>query len=175
MHKRAKDEVLRYSLTATLHIPADASEKHLIRIAEALDAVWVTRRDGSDRLTAELTVTANTAEAAIAMVVSRCEDNVKGGYLLAVSLSDVVAEDADLVGVAELSDLLQVSVQRASTLARSPGFPAPIAMLRSGPIWHRPTVARFLSSWKRRPGRPSVSRRQSLKRTQLRRTAPNPA
>jgi hypothetical protein len=60
----------------------------------------------------------------------------------------------DLVGVAEVAELLGVSKQRASDLAHSEGFPAPVATLRAGPIWRRSQLARFAGGWERRPGRP---------------------
>ena len=59
----------------------------------------------------------------------------------------------DLVGVTEVAELLEVSRQRASALARAPGFPAPVVTLRSGPVWTRPSVDRFVQNWHRRPGR----------------------
>jgi hypothetical protein len=62
-----------------------------------------------------------------------------------------------LAGVAEIADLLGVTRQRASTLVRSKGFPAPVAELRAGPVWTRPSVARFVDQWQRRVGRPPSS------------------
>ncbi len=60
----------------------------------------------------------------------------------------------ELIGVAELAELIGVSRQRASELARSRDFPAPIVTLASGPIWRKAAVARHVSRWPRRPGRP---------------------
>lgn len=60
----------------------------------------------------------------------------------------------ELVGVAEIADILDVSRQRASELQTRAGFPAPIAVLRSGPVWTRPSLTRFAESWTRTPGRP---------------------
>lgn len=59
-----------------------------------------------------------------------------------------------LVGVSEVGDLLGVSRQRASELARTADFPLPVASLASGPVWLEPAVLRFAKSWTRRPGRP---------------------
>lgn len=59
-----------------------------------------------------------------------------------------------LVGVSEIADLLDVSRQRASELARTTDFPVPVASLASGPVWLEPAVVRFAKSWSRRPGRP---------------------
>jgi len=60
----------------------------------------------------------------------------------------------DLVGVAEVAEELRVSKARVNELQESPSFPEPIARLKSGPIWTRPSLTRFLESWERKPGRP---------------------
>ena len=60
----------------------------------------------------------------------------------------------DLVGITEISEILGVSRQRASELARSKRFPSPLAELASGPVWAAPTISRFVDDWERRPGRP---------------------
>lgn len=60
----------------------------------------------------------------------------------------------DLIGVAELAEILNVSKQRASELARGHEFPRPIAQLASGPVWKKTALARFIELWPRRPGRP---------------------
>jgi len=64
----------------------------------------------------------------------------------------------ELVGVTEVAELLEVTRQRASALARTPGFPAPVVTLRSGPVWTRASVDRFVQSWHRRPGRTAIKR-----------------
>jgi hypothetical protein len=64
----------------------------------------------------------------------------------------------DLVGIAELAELVGVTRQRASTLARRPGFPEPLAELASGPVWDLRMVERFVRSWARKPGRPATKR-----------------
>jgi hypothetical protein len=63
----------------------------------------------------------------------------------------------DLVGVAELAELCGVTRQRASVLARSGGFPEPLAELASGPVWDLRMVQRFVREWARKPGRPAKS------------------
>jgi hypothetical protein len=60
----------------------------------------------------------------------------------------------ELVGVAEIAELLGVTRQRASELRRRAGFPRPIAELRSGPVWPKSWITRFAGQWERRPGRP---------------------
>jgi hypothetical protein len=61
----------------------------------------------------------------------------------------------DLVGVAELAELCGVTRQRASALARSDGFPEPLAELASGPVWDLRMVERFVRQWPRKTGRPA--------------------
>jgi hypothetical protein len=59
-----------------------------------------------------------------------------------------------IIGITELADLIGITRQRASALARSAKFPAPAAELASGPVWFEPNVRRFIDEWDRRPGRP---------------------
>jgi hypothetical protein len=63
----------------------------------------------------------------------------------------------ELVGVAEVAQLLDVSKQRVSELTHSAGFPAPVVRLASGPVWARSTLERFVENWRRRPGRPGIA------------------
>jgi hypothetical protein len=62
----------------------------------------------------------------------------------------------EIIGVAELAEMLHVSKQRVSYLAHaSTGFPKPFTVLASGPVWIKPNVMRFVETWVRRPrGRP---------------------
>lgn len=60
----------------------------------------------------------------------------------------------ELVGVAETAEILGVSKQRVGELAAEGRLPRPVADLRSGTIWTRPSVEAFLARWERRPGRP---------------------
>jgi hypothetical protein len=66
-----------------------------------------------------------------------------------------------LVGVAEVADLLGVSRQRASALQTRDGFPAPVAVLRSGPVWRADDLSTFAKAWSRQPGRPRARRTPS--------------
>jgi hypothetical protein len=60
----------------------------------------------------------------------------------------------ELVGVSEIADILGVTRQRASALAKTAGFPAPVATLASGPVWTRPSLNQFVDEWPRKDGRP---------------------
>lgn len=55
----------------------------------------------------------------------------------------------ELMGVAEIAELLGVSRQRVHQLSKASGFPAPIAELSAGAIWEREAVER----WARATGR----------------------
>lgn len=55
----------------------------------------------------------------------------------------------NLVGTAEIADLLGVSRQRVHQLVARPDFPAPVAVLTSGMIWEREAV----EEWARATGR----------------------
>lgn len=66
----------------------------------------------------------------------------------------------ELVGVAEVAEELKVSKARVNELQDLPAFPQPIARLKSGPVWTRPSLTHFIDGWQRRPGRPRKSGRQ---------------
>jgi len=65
----------------------------------------------------------------------------------------------ELLGLAEVAQELGVSKQRVSELASGASFPAPIARLKSGPVWQRSALVRFMRSWKRARGRPARAKR----------------
>lgn len=60
----------------------------------------------------------------------------------------------ELVGVAEIADILGVSRQQGSQMSHRKGFPDPIAELACGPIWTRSSIEAFKKTWNRTPGRP---------------------
>lgn len=55
----------------------------------------------------------------------------------------------ELAGVAEIAELLGVTRQRVHQLAKTPGFPKPLAELSAGAIWDRAEV----ENWARATGR----------------------
>ena len=55
----------------------------------------------------------------------------------------------ELVGTAEIAELLGVSRQRVHQLVSKPDFPRPLAVLAAGMIWRREDV----EEWARRTGR----------------------
>jgi len=52
----------------------------------------------------------------------------------------------NLVGLAEIADLLGVSRQRADQLSREAGFPNPVASLKGGRIWRTEDVEAWLTT-----------------------------
>jgi predicted DNA-binding transcriptional regulator AlpA len=59
-----------------------------------------------------------------------------------------VAEE-DLVGTAEISEMLGVVRQYVDRLSRQEGFPAPVAELAAGRVWRRDDV----EAWAKATGR----------------------
>jgi predicted DNA-binding transcriptional regulator AlpA len=55
----------------------------------------------------------------------------------------------ELMGVAEIAELLGVTRQRVHQLTKSPEFPRPVAELSAGAIWERDAV----EAWARSTGR----------------------
>lgn len=49
----------------------------------------------------------------------------------------------DLVGVAEIAEMLGVTPGRASQLANGAGFPKPLDEIKAGRIWKRQTIQRW--------------------------------
>lgn len=56
-----------------------------------------------------------------------------------------------LLGMRELSDRLGVSRQRADTLSRRRGFPAPLAALERGRVWDEHAVDAWIADHRRPP------------------------
>jgi hypothetical protein len=122
-------------------------------------------RTGDHDIATILTVDASDIPGAAAAALEQLLDLVPGDP---VSVEVTTTAEADrrldepafpeLVGISEIADLLGVTRQRASALQTSSGFPAPVAVLRSGPVWRRGDLATFTDAWTRRPGRPSKGR-----------------
>lgn len=54
-----------------------------------------------------------------------------------------------VMGAYEIAELLGVSRQRVQQLTKEPGFPKPVAVLKAGSVWRRPSV----EAWARKAGR----------------------
>jgi hypothetical protein len=111
--------------------------------------------EGSDAVTEATRRAVETFEAACEQV-----GIVHGGIARVDTMTDqyldrwITQEPKRYAGVSEVADLLGVSRQRVAQLRTKPGFPAPVAELRSGPIWDVSSLGLFLEEWERRPGRP---------------------
>jgi len=60
----------------------------------------------------------------------------------------------ELVGYAEIAEMAGVTRQRAAQLGDVIGFPAAVVETKAGPLRVKSQVARWLSRWERKPGRP---------------------
>ncbi len=54
--------------------------------------------------------------------------------------------DADLMGTSEVAALLGISRQRVLVIARQPGFPKPLAVLKMGNVWRGSDVRIWLAA-----------------------------
>jgi hypothetical protein len=66
------------------------------------------------------------------------------------------ATGQELAGLAEAAEILGVSKQRVTELRAQPAFPAPVAELKSGPVWTRDSIEEFAQTRRRQPGRPAA-------------------
>lgn len=66
----------------------------------------------------------------------------------------------DLVGVAEVCQMLELSKQRVDQLSRTSDWPTPVVTLRCGRVWYRYEIGKWLAAHSYRPvGRPPKARR----------------
>lgn len=124
---------------------------------------WEHARGKSDEVTYSgvLNVTAETVREAARIGL----DRVEGHTGIRAHGVEVVNEDRmrldltrpaipELVGHAEIAELLGVSRQRAAQLASRPDFPPAVMTLKAGPLRVRQDVEKWIPTWTRRPGRP---------------------
>ncbi|MEV7263995.1 hypothetical protein AB0N38_10630 [Micromonospora aurantiaca] len=148
--------------------PGTLDDEQLAAVAQALPGFGILHDNGTDRVRAEMDVTAPTVrlacDAAIRAVREAYGQVLPGSVtitgLRVLSAADHERELAyppslDLIGLAEVAQALRVSPQRAGELARTnPAFPAPVATPKMGPVWTRASIEAFDRTWERRPGRP---------------------
>lgn len=150
------------SAAATLDARISDLAERLAGMAPAIGA-------GESSLTVRLAVEADDAVAAAASAVPEVLGALDAVGLGAGPVTDLEVTEwssfekrleeptiPELVGITEIAGILGTSRQRASELARSPRFPAPLADLAAGPVWLKPNIARFVQEWDRRPGRPKA-------------------
>lgn len=157
-----------WTATITMATPFGATDEDLAALTTALvdhDAV-IASGDGSTEAT--MTVAGvgaiDAGERAIDKLMAALFDiGWAGGTVTALEVIDVdehdrrLAEPAypELVGITEIAALLGVTRQRASALQTRSGFPQPLQVLASGPVWPRTWIDRFASTWERKGGRPA--------------------
>ncbi|MFG2056667.1 hypothetical protein ACGFI9_21855 [Micromonospora sp. NPDC048930] len=148
--------------------PGKLDEDQLAALTQALPGFGILLDNGTDRMRAELDVPAPTAMVACTAALRAFREaytEVVGGRLTVTGLRVLTAADherelahppaIDLIGLAEVAQMLRVSPQRAGELARThPAFPSPVATPRMGPIWTRASIEAFDEAWERRAGRP---------------------
>jgi len=66
-----------------------------------------------------------------------------------------MTDDADLMGTSEVAALLGISRQRVLVIARQPGFPKPLAVLKMGNVWRGTDIRNWQAA---RLGTPPTSR-----------------
>jgi len=133
---------------------------------EALDALMeaagvATGEPGNPRVGTRVTVDAWDAPSAAADVI-KFATAVIPGAVASIEVLTIEEDDRrlampalpELVGISEVATILGVTRQRASALQGVAGFPAPVAVLASGPVFRRGDLSRFEESWARKPGRP---------------------
>lgn len=54
----------------------------------------------------------------------------------------------DILGTAEVAEVLDVSKQRIHSLRKQADFPEPFIQLASTPLWDRNDVVAFLAKWR---------------------------
>lgn len=143
--------------------PVDLDEAEIDDLVTRLVPCEGTVGYGNRRVGVTLTATGDTSiDAHVdAVAVVRAALGDVGEIVAVEVLSDAEADARlarpafpELVGIAEVAALLGVSRQRASELQKRTGFPAPVAVLRAGPIWRKGDLDTFASEWDRKPGRP---------------------
>jgi len=148
--------------------PALITEDHADEIMEALKDYGPAVSYGPHTLSATFCVTSDSAKSASRRGFDLFASALKkAGIREGIGVVGVEIQTIDdltrsvrqpnfpeLLGVAELAAVLNVSKQRASELARLSDFPKPIVQLKSGPVWRKATVMRHAQYWSRRPGRP---------------------
>jgi hypothetical protein len=151
--------MIAYSVAVTVDHPTPLTGHQV----EQLTDLGVTAADiGGRRSTTRMTLDAHRPDLAAGAAIDR---------VLAVAPGDVAAVEVltheeldrqlaeppfpELLGISEVGEHLGISRQRASALQTRQDFPAPVAVLRSGPVWRKGDLSRFADTWERKPGRPA--------------------
>jgi predicted DNA-binding protein (UPF0251 family) len=139
-------------------VPLPYTEADALRLAELDGAASFS----TERLGVTMTIDASGPAQAITKALRKIAKADVRGEPVAVEVLTTAEQDRqlaepafpELAGVSEIAELLGVSRQRASSVQHLEAFPAPVAELRSGPVWRKADLTRFAETWERKPGRP---------------------
>lgn len=119
------------------------------------------------RYSATLTLPATSLRQAVATGLRRVEDATgeKANGVEALTQREAERRLAEpqipeLVGHAEIADMLGVSRQRAAQLAERPGFPPAVVTTKTGPLRVKSQVEAWVTTWDRKGGRPKKQTRE---------------
>jgi hypothetical protein len=121
---------------------------------------------GAFRLSTTLTVEASDVAGAVAAGAKRVLKVAPGIVIDARAATcdefdarvALEVERGVLLGMAEVAEYLGITRGRASILsAKRSDFPAPVARLKSGPIYRKTDLSTFAQGWQRKAGRPKAS------------------
>ena len=149
-----------WTVTVTWDATDPVTVDQLERVAALAGAV--AGEPGRIQVECTMTVEADSIATAVGTVVPRLLLEIPGEVawveILTTAEADRrLAEPAfpELVGITEIADMLDVTRQWASALQTNGDFPAPVAILASGPVWRRADLSTFELLWKRKGGRPT--------------------
>lgn len=116
----------------------------------------------STRYTLTVHLEEPTVRQAIALALRRVEDATgqRAVGVEALSMHEVrrrlaTSNIPDLVGNADIADMLGVTRQRAGQIVVIPGFPPAVMTIKAGPLRVREQVEDWAQSWRRKSGRPA--------------------
>ncbi len=154
MTKKMQDWSVELTLTHSPNFGPDELEDRLDDLAKYFPVVSWTPTEASFRLT----IPASTPDGALVRAIREAGP---GTYLRmnVMSVEELEREIErpvvpDLVGAAEIGEMAGVSRQRADQWTASEDFPPPAVKTRTGRLWIRVSVDRWLERAPRRAGRP---------------------
>lgn len=146
--------------------PTEADFEHILtRLAglhPALNIERIDRPADPVQMSATVTFEAATVRQASATALAAVESasNVKAHGLEILTTEEFerqlnIPRIPDLVGLADIAEILGVSRQRAAELSAAANFPPAVAHTKAaGPLRVRRQVEVWASTWERKPGRP---------------------
>ena len=147
---------MTYVVTLIFEIAEPVTAEALERVAAVGGAASAV---GERQIETSLTVEAESPARAIDAATDALM--VRGSVVGAEAITEAEADRRlaerpfpELAGMAEIAEMLGISRQRISVLRKRHEFPAPVAILASGPVWRRGDLSTFADGWQRHAGRP---------------------